>query len=210
MAMHNIDGSGGILAYTFFPSNGDMVFDRSDNWGNSTNQNRFFRNTVMHEHGHGIGMDHVCSNNANFLMEPFLNTAFDGPQHDDIRGAQRHYGDNEETDDTTGTANSLGTIAVGTTNNTFCNLPAPQTGTNPANTSGCSIDANAEQDFYSFAVTTSCAATITVTPLGFTYQDNNENVCTSGPFFSVSARLACHSGSLENAPHFFSRSAIDS
>lgn len=180
MSMHPIDGTNGILAYTFFPSNGDMVFDRAENWGNSTNMNRFLRNTVMHEHGHGIGMDHVCSNNANFLMEPFLNTAFDGPQHDDIRGAHRHYGDNEEADDTTGTANSLGTIAVGTTNNTFCNLPAPTTGTNPANTSACSIDANGEQDFYSFAVTTSCAVTVTVTPLGFTYQDNNENVCSSG------------------------------
>ena len=37
-----------------------------------------------------------------------------------------------------------------------------------------------------------------------------ENVITSGPFFSVSARFSSHSGSVENAPHFFSRSAIDS
>src|SRR5438270_616924 len=37
-----------------------------------------------------------------------------------------------------------------------------------------------------------------------------ENVCTSGPFFSVSPRFAIHSGSVENAAHFFSRSAIDS
>jgi hypothetical protein len=180
VSMHNIDGVNGILAYTFFPSNGDMVFDRSEGWGSSTNSNRFFRNTFMHEHGHGFGLDHVCSNNANFLMEPFLSTAFDGPQHDDIRAAQRHYGDNEEPDDTTGTANSLGTIAVGSTNSTFCTLPPPTTGSNPANSSNCSIDANGEQDFYSFAVTTSCAATVTVTPLGFTYQDNNESVCSSG------------------------------
>lgn len=175
MSMHPLDGASGVLAYTFFPSNGDMVFDRAESWGSSTNLHRFYRNTFMHEHGHGIGMDHVCSNTHAFLMEPFLSTSFDGPQHDDIRGGQRHYGDNEEADDTSGTANSLGTIAVGSTNNSFCNLPAPLSGTNPANTSGCSIDANGEQDFYSFAVTTSCAATVTVTPLGFTYNDNPQN-----------------------------------
>jgi hypothetical protein len=33
---------------------------------------------------------------------------------------------------------------------------------------------------------------------------------TIGPFFSVSARAACHSGSAWNAFHFFSRSASES
>jgi hypothetical protein len=121
-------------------------------------------------------------------MEPQLLTAFDGPQHDDIRACQRHYGDNEESDNTTGTASSLGTIAVGATNNTFCNLPPPISGVNPSNSSGCSIDADAEMDYYSFAVTTSCAASITVTPLGFSYDDNQQN-----------PNLTCPSGSTTNS-----------
>lgn len=184
ISMHNIDGVNGILAYTFFPSNGDMVFDRSEtNFGSSGSLNRFFRNTLMHESGHAFGIDHVCSTTAAFLMEPLLGTSFDGPQHDDIRAVHRHYGDNEETDNTTGTATSLGTIPVGATNNTVCNLPPPVNGTNPTNTSGCSMDADAEQDYFSFAVTTSCAASITVTPLGFSYADNAQNLngtCQTG------------------------------
>ena len=32
------------------------------------------------------------------LMEPELNKSIDGPQHDDIRAGQRHYGDPFEPD----------------------------------------------------------------------------------------------------------------
>lgn len=183
IAMHNIDGANGVLAYTFFPSNGDMVFDSSENWGSATNSNRFFRNTFEHEHGHGIGIDHVCSSNAAFLMEPFLDTSFDGVRHDDIRAGQRHYGDLQETDDTTGAAADLGTIALGGTSNTFCTIPAPVTGTSPTNSSRCSIDANGEQDYFRFTVTSSGAANITVTPVGFSYQNNaqaGDGSCPTG------------------------------
>lgn len=189
VAMHNIDGANGVLAYTFFPSNGDMVFDSSEGWGSSGNSNRFFRNTFEHEHGHGIGIDHVCSSNAAFLMEPFLDTSFDGVRHDDIRAGQRHYGDLQETDDTTATAADLGTIALGSTNNTFCNIPAPVTGTSPTNSSRCSIDANGEQDYFRFTVTSSGAANITVTPLGFSYQNNAQNADGSCPTGSTTNSL---------------------
>jgi hypothetical protein len=37
-----------------------------------------------------------------------------------------------------------------------------------------------------------------------------ETLATMAPSFSVSARLACHSGSAAKAFHFFSRSASDS
>ena len=37
-----------------------------------------------------------------------------------------------------------------------------------------------------------------------------ETLATIAPSFSVSARLACHSGSAAKAFHFFSRSASDS
>ncbi|MBI5864637.1 MAG: immunoglobulin domain-containing protein [Planctomycetes bacterium] len=189
VSMHNIDGANGILAYTYFPSNGDMVFDSSESWGSTTNNNRFFRDTFMHEHGHGFGLDHVCSNNASFLMEPFLNTGIDGPMHDDIRAGKRHYGDPEEIDDSTATANDMGTIAFNTTHNTFCNLPAPVSGTNPANTSNCSIDANAEVDFYKFTVTGTALATITVTPVGFSYNDNAQAANGSCPTSSSTNSL---------------------
>ena len=101
LSMHPIDGGGGILAYTFYPANGDMVIDRAETWGSSsTNLHRFLRNTVMHELGHSVGIDHVCSNNTGQLMEPFLSTGFDGPQQDDIRGINRNNGDPYEGNNT--------------------------------------------------------------------------------------------------------------
>lgn len=43
-------------------------------------------------------------------MGPSISTGFDGPQHDDIRGAQRHYGDRFETNDTSSAVVDLGSI----------------------------------------------------------------------------------------------------
>jgi len=96
IAMKPIDGAGGVLAYNFFPLNGDMVIDQADNWGNSFNNFVFFRNVVAHEHGHGQGLSHVCPANGTKLMEPFLSTGFDGLQLDDIRATTFLYGDRLE------------------------------------------------------------------------------------------------------------------
>jgi len=58
---HTIDGNSGILAYNFFPDNGDMVIDTGDNFYNDTSQNsRGLRNVTAHEAGHGLGLSHVC------------------------------------------------------------------------------------------------------------------------------------------------------
>ncbi|MBK7875307.1 MAG: matrixin family metalloprotease [Planctomycetes bacterium] len=174
ISMHAIDGGNGVLAYTEFPSGGDMVIDSAEGWGSSTNQHRFFRNTFMHELGHAFAIEHVCSNNSAQLMEPFLDTSFDGPQHDDVRACQRLYGDFHEADNTAATANDLGTIASGTTLSNSCTMPTPPTGVNPANTSICSIDADAELDFWKFTVTASSAVSVTLTPLGFTYDNTQQ------------------------------------
>ena len=81
----SMDGSGGTLAYNYFPNGGggDMALDTDDlsGFANSANNYRFLRNIVMHEMGHGLGLEHSSSNNANFLMEATINTSFDGPQH---------------------------------------------------------------------------------------------------------------------------------
>ena len=115
-----IDGASNVLAYNFFPNNGDMVLDTGDMgfFGTATQNYRRLRNTVMHEHGHGMGLNHVESNNAGFLMEPFLSTAFDGPQLDDIRGLHRGYGDKYEKNggnDTAATATDIGVFGDGGT-----------------------------------------------------------------------------------------------
>ena len=124
---HFIDGNSGILAYNYFPNSGDMVIDTADNFFNVTSNNSLrLRNTLSHEHGHGIGLNHTCPTDNTKLMEPFINLNFDGPQLDDILGGQRHYGDAREENDTAATA----TLSTG---GSFGDL---------------SNDNNAESDFY--------------------------------------------------------------
>ena len=133
-------------------------------YDNPTNNFRFFRNTVAHENGHGIGILHVCSNRA-FLMEPFIQTGFDMVQHDDLQAGQRHYGDNLETNDTSGTASFLGDI----------------NGVGSVGIDDVSIDDNADVDFYSFTVDDNKQVTVTAAPFGFSYGDWDQNQNGSCP-----------------------------
>lgn len=172
IAMKPIDQNGGILAYNYFPQNGDMVLDSLDisRWGNASGDYLQLRNVISHEHGHGQGISHVCPAVSQKLMEPFLATAFDGPQHDDMRATQRHYGDPYEPDNTAATANDLGTIAVGST---LLLGPPPPPNVNFG--SVLSIDANGEQDWFKFTITAPASISITVTPIGTTYGSNSQN-----------------------------------
>ncbi len=173
MSMKNIDGSGGVLAYAAFPNNGDMVIDRSDNWGSSTNQNRFYRNVVMHEMGHALGLPHVCSNNSSQLMEPFADTSFDGPRQDDFRAIQRLYGDAYENDNSSPAATPVAlTQGVSLT---LGNPILPLTGTNDPNATELSLDANSEVDWFSFTIAQPSDLDVTLTPAGSTYNDNQQN-----------------------------------
>ncbi len=191
ISMHSIDGSSGVLAYNYFPNNGDMVLDADDAFGasnyfSSTNNYRFLRDVVMHEHGHGLGMAHVCSSNSNQLMEPFINTVFDGPQQDDIRGGQRRYGDNNEPDNTSPTAVFAGNLSVGVTIQ-LGDVPISN-GLTPTNSSLLSIDGNSEIDFHRINATAIQLANFTVTPIGSTYDNSSQN-----------ANGSCNSGNSQNA-----------
>ncbi|MFK7758354.1 MAG: matrixin family metalloprotease, partial [Phycisphaerales bacterium] len=108
------DGNSGVLAYNNFPQDGDMIFDAFDTFYNNTGGNSLrFRNVTAHEHGHGLGMLHVCPAVGTKLMEPFISTAYDGPQLDDILNGQRHYGDPLEPNDNAASASDLGSFGVG-------------------------------------------------------------------------------------------------
>ncbi len=89
----------GPLARNYAPTfGGDMTMDSLDvaQFANPTDNFRLLRNVLAHEIGHGLGLDHVLPQNATKLMEPVLNTAFDGPQEDDLRGIHFLYGDRYE------------------------------------------------------------------------------------------------------------------
>ncbi len=175
IAMRNIDGSSNVLAFNFFPPDGDMTLDSGDlNFFSAANNNHvFLRDVVMHEHGHGIGLLHVCPVGLTRLMEPFIDTTFDGPQHDDIRAAQTHYGDKFEPNDSIAQASNLGTLTFGSPV-TIGTPPAPAVNAG----STLSIDAadNATGDFFKFTVNQPVSATVSATPLGFTY-DSSQQAC---------------------------------
>ncbi|MEK6642855.1 MAG: matrixin family metalloprotease [Planctomycetota bacterium] len=181
ISMHLIDGNSNVLAYNQFPgggSGGDMVLDSAENWGSATNNNVFFRDVLMHEHGHGIGLAHVCPVIGTVngrLMEPIINTNIDGPRHDDMRGGHFNYGDDKENNDTSGTATALGALSNGVPV-TLGAIPAPAV----PNSSTLSLDAGSDLDYYSFSVGFSSTINITVTPVGFSY-DSSQQACGGNP-----------------------------
>lgn len=177
---HSVDGQAGanILAYNYFPGTGDMVIDTDNTtfFGDSTNSSRGARDVIMHETGHGVGIDHVDSSDAKFLMEPFVDTSFDGPQLDDILALQRGYGDALEKsggNNTSGTATDLGTILVGQTasKGTLGN----STVVTSAQTDFISIDDEADVDFFKFTTNSATKVSLTLTPHGPTYQQGPQN-----------------------------------
>jgi hypothetical protein len=164
-----IDGGGGVLAYNFFPDNGDMVLDSDDSFYNNVGGNSIrLRNILSHEHGHGKGMAHVCPSNGTKLMEPFINTGFDGPQLDDRLHAQRQYGDFNEPNDSAGSATDIGSPF-------FFSI------------SQVSIDDNSDVDWYELTATEPSELTVQVTATGETYLDGPQTQsCSNGtPFDSL-------------------------
>lgn len=97
LSARSVDGDFGVLAFAFSPNHGDVVFDSTDGFFNSTSSNSIrLVNTLTHELGHSNGLAHVCPVNQTKLMEPFLSTAFRGCQFDDTYSFQRQYGDELE------------------------------------------------------------------------------------------------------------------
>lgn len=160
------DGNNGVLAYNFFPNDGDMALDAFDTFYNNTGANSLrLRNVVAHEHGHGLGMAHVCPANQTKLMEPFVSTAYNGPQLDDILNGQRHYGDPQEPNESLADATELGTFAD----------------SGVANVLEASIDDNNDDDFYHVTLTERAKITFAITPNAAQYQQGGQTQsCNSG------------------------------
>ncbi|MEM7352781.1 MAG: matrixin family metalloprotease [Acidobacteriota bacterium] len=170
---HFIDGPGFTLAYNFFPNFGDMVIDTGDTaYLNTANDSLVFRNVLAHEHGHGLGIRHVCPVNQTKLMEPFLSTNFDGPQFDDILAANRGYGDDFEDNDAPGIAADLGLVTPGTGGGAAISP---------------SLDDNSDRDVYAITTSGGQQISVTATPLGTTYLSGPQlgsGACTPGTPFN--------------------------
>ena len=187
IAGHPIDGNSGILAYNFFPDSGDMVIDTNDSfYDNTTNNSLRLRNVLSHEHGHGLGMEHVESSTDRYLMEPFASTAFDGPQHHDILIAHRGYGDvneksnSQQGNDTAALATGLGLIADGTT--VSRGQDATKETVADSDTDFYSIDDETDTDFWSFEIASASLVDINLEALGYVYNIDEQNGGGGGDF----------------------------
>jgi hypothetical protein len=148
--------SANVLGYNQFPQDGDMVLNSAISWGTAADDFRFFRNLFLHEHGHGLGILHVCPANETKLMEPFLSTAYVGVQHDDIRAVQRHYGDRLEPN-------------AGPTQATVLGGPG-----STADLSPLSIADASDRDWFRFEAAAGSVLDVTATPVGFTYNSGSQ------------------------------------
>jgi hypothetical protein len=178
-----IDGPSNILAFNSFPvGGGDMHMDINERWDdNSPPDFTLLRSTIAHEHGHGMGLLHVCPTAGVFLMEPFASENFEGPQHDDIRGAHRLYGDAFEPNNTSATATNVGTIAPGAT----ISLGALPSGDEAvAATSIASIvdrSGTPDRDFYRVQADAPILVNVSLQPIGVVYESGPQAQC-NGPF----------------------------
>ncbi|MDA0282144.1 MAG: matrixin family metalloprotease [Planctomycetota bacterium] len=189
---HLIDGNGGVLAYNFFPDNSEMVIDTADSfYGNLGSNSLRLRNVIAHEAGHGIGFNHVESNNAAFLMEPFVSTSFDGPQLDDILAAHRNFGDANEKgggNDSVSSATNLGSIGNGIT--VSIGTQANDTRVEAADTDFVSIDDDSDIDVFSFTVSANSSIGVILTPQGPTYNQGQQGGSQSSYNASSQSNLA--------------------
>jgi hypothetical protein len=191
---YNVDGASGTLAFTYLPTAGsDMVFDTGDAafFANAANSHRNFRDTAMHEIGHSFGLLHVEST-SNLLMEPVINTSFDGPQLDEARGVQFFFGDvNEKANggqgnDSAALASNLGTIFAGATKTIGAAANVSGQAISAIATDFVSISNLGDADFISFTVSQPSLLSAMLTPRGGVFTQASEGQTLTS--FNANAR----------------------
>lgn len=183
---HFIDGESGsnTLAYNFQPPTGDMIIDTGNPvfYGNLTSDSLHLRNVVEHEHGHGLGLNHVCPVNQTKLMEPFISRLFRGLQLDDIFSLNRLYGDFYEGE------NSARNNDSPTNASALEILPG-----SPFNREFLSIDDNSDTDYFRLdnvpaGALVTCRVIPVETPAGFVEgAQNTDGSCSTGTPFDFTS-----------------------
>ena len=179
ISAHPVDGAYNVLAYNYFPNFGDMVIDSNDleSGGfmlNTSSNSLRLRNVLAHEHGHGLGFNHVDPIDNTKLMEAYASTAFDGPQFDDMLAVQRSYGDFYEKsggNNTVAAATSRGTLASGAVDSI----------------SNISLSTTSDIDYYKLTLGSTSSANFSLTPTGPTYLQGPQGGATSS--FNAAAQM---------------------
>lgn len=167
-------GVNGVLAYNAFPSpigevgtgGGDMLINTSYfdtlTFNNPNNDYLGFRNTIAHEHGHGLGLMHVIPCNGSKLMEPFILTFFEGGQLDDARAIGRMNGDRFAGNNSPGEAVHLGNLSLPTLHAVMADR---------LSVNGSAGFGNTDEDYFRFSMDTTEDIVITATPIGGVYEN---------------------------------------
>lgn len=172
-----IDGNNGTLAFNYFPDLGDMVIDSDDdsNFTNNAGGRQFFINVLAHEHGHGLGLSHVCPVNRTKLMEPFATSSFEGAQFDELVTAQGLYGDPFE---------RQGNLR---NNNSPANAYQLNTLSGPQTLENLSISNNSDVDVFKFQVSSGSTLNVEVIPTSrAAYAEGSQNSdgsCSAGTLY---------------------------
>jgi len=180
-----VDGASGILAFNAFPSGGgDMTIDAGDfasNYSAATNNYRFFRNVIAHEHGHGNGSIHTVPCNETKLMEPFASSAFDMLQIDEVRGSQRNYGDRFAGNNSAANATDFGNLTTPVLRSVI---------EKSLSTNGTAGFNNSDEDWFKFTIDSAQNVTISVDPIGGSYINGQQANGCDGPTNTVNADQA--------------------
>ncbi|MBX3358702.1 MAG: pre-peptidase C-terminal domain-containing protein [Phycisphaeraceae bacterium] len=180
-------GTPNFLAYDYYPNGGADMLINTDyfgpgNLGSTSNTYRYLRNVISHEHGHGLGHPHPVPCDHTKLMEPFINTNFDGAQIDDIRGVQRNHGDRFSGNNSAANATAFG------------NLTSPSVRSviqRDLSTNGTSGFNNTDEDWFSFTLSSAQNVTITVDPTGGSYSNGQQSTdCNTDSLGTVNADQA--------------------
>lgn len=187
-----------VLAYNAFPGSpslasivgGDMVINTSyfsvaGTFPDASNNYRYFRNTVTHEHGHGTGFIHQVPCTGNKLMEPSISVGFDSHGNDDRRGATRNYGDRYSGNQSLATALDLGNLTTPALRS-FTNRDLSLNGfwNNGTNAGGA--------DFYKFTLDSAQNVRIVVTPRGGNITTGQQSSGCSGTTTAYAASSAAN------------------
>lgn len=162
-------GGVSFLAYNAFPSaeglvdvgGSDMCINTSyfvaDAFSDPTTSYRYFRNTIAHEHGHGLGCIHPVPCDQTKLMEPVISVAFDAVQADELRNIGRNYGDRLAGNHSSADAHDFGDLTAPIMHSVIeKNL----------STNGVDGFGNTDEDWFRFTLSNPQPVQITVNPTG--------------------------------------------